>query len=567
MSVSLFASSSSTRNFDAALFKQAKKEHKIIMMDLEAVWCHWCHVMDKTTYKDKRIQAYLKKHFLFVKVDHDARPDLAQKYREYGWPATIFFDKNGKEIVKRSGYIAPDQMLALLKAIVKDPSPEEKEKKVKTFGRSSLLEKSVATTLKNRHDVYYDSNLGGLKIAQKYLEFDSITYAMSEASRGNKAQEKRAIKTLDAAIKLIDPVWGGAYQYSTHGDWDHAHYEKIMRVQSRYIKIYALAAKQFKSKKYLKASKDVARYVLRFLKSKNGAFYVSQDADIKQGQKAHDYFTYGDKKRLSLGIPKVDKHRYASSQGEMIEALVYLYEASHESKYLNSALKSASWTLKNRFVNGGGFSHDKSYNQVYLNDNITMGRGLLALYRVTGEVSWLRQASKLGYFLERNLKAPKAGIFTATDNGTPVKPIRNLDENIQAARFMNLLGHYTGKKNHKNFAKHIMRYLVDKSVALSRITEAGILLCDYEFTHNPIHLTVNGDSKKSRTKELQRTALDNAPWYARIDFLNLNKKKAYNPDVQYPKLTKPAAFICTDARCSFALETTKEFQTIIDKFK
>jgi uncharacterized protein YyaL (SSP411 family) len=553
--------------FGKALFAKAKKEHKIIVLDIEAVWCHWCHVMDKKTYANKEVKALLDKHFLFVKVDHDARPDLAQKYRDYGWPATIFLDGDGKELVKRAGYIAPDNMVSLLKAILKDPSAEKtKTTKTKSY-TASILTKELGKKLEQAHHDTYDTELGGLKISQKFLDADSVLYAMFQASQGNTLEEARAKQTLDAGMKLIDPVWGGAYQYSTHGDWNHAHYEKIMRIQSRYIKIYALASKQFESKAYLDASKRVASYVLRFLKDKNGAFYVSQDSDISQGEKAHKYFEYDNKKRLSLGIPKIDKHLYASSQGLMIEALAYLYEASSDKKYLEYAKESANWTLKNRFVNGGGFSHDKEYELLYLNDNLFMGKGLLALYRITGEVRWLRQASKLGYFLARHFKAPKAGIFTATDNGTPIKPIQQIDENINTARFMNLLAHYTGKSKHKAFAQHIMRYLANRSVALSRITEAGILLSDYEFSHKPIHLTIDGDTKDKRTKILFDVALKNAGEYARVELLNLKKAKAYNDDVKYPKSKQPSAYICTDNRCSFAIHTSKEFQEVIDKFK
>jgi len=553
--------------FNKALFTKAKKENKIIVLDIEAVWCHWCHVMDKKTYANKEVQALLDKHFLFVKVDHDARPDLAQKYRDYGWPATIFLNSKGKELVKRAGYIAPEKMIALLKAIIKDPSAEKTEATKSRNYKDSILTTSLRKDLEQRHHDTYDTNLGGLKISQKFLDADSILYAMFQASKGDKIEAKRAKQTLDAGMKLIDTVWGGAYQYSTHGDWNHAHYEKIMRIQSRYIKIYALAAKQFESKAYLNVSKRVTSYVFRFLKDKNGAFYVSQDSDITQGKKAHKYFQYDDKKRLSLGIPKIDKHLYASSQGQMIEALVYLYEASKEQKYLNYAKKSANWTLRNRFVNAGGFSHDKDYDLLYLSDNLAMGKGLLALYRSTGEIMWLRQASKLGYFLERHFKAPKAGIFTATDNGTPIKPIRQIDENINTARFMNLLAQYTGKKKHKDFAKHIMRYLANRSVALSRITEPGILLSDYEFSHKPIHLSIDGDIKDKRTQILFDVALKNAEEYARIELLDLKKSKAYHDDVQYPKSTQPSAYICTESRCSFAIHTSKEFQEIINKFK
>ena len=114
------------RQFSDALFEEARRDNKFILLDLEAVWCHWCHVMDKETYSNPLIVELIEKKFIPVKVDQDARPDLSHKYEDYGWPATIVFNGKGEEIVKRSGYIRPERMLRLLKAIIKDPSPEEK---------------------------------------------------------------------------------------------------------------------------------------------------------------------------------------------------------------------------------------------------------------------------------------------------------------------------------------------------------------------------------------------------------------------------------------------------------
>ena len=88
-----------------ASFLQAAKEKKFLILDLEAVWCHWCHVMDAKTYADPKVAAYIKQHFIPLKADHDARPDLAERYRDWGWPATIVFAPDGTEIVKRAGYI------------------------------------------------------------------------------------------------------------------------------------------------------------------------------------------------------------------------------------------------------------------------------------------------------------------------------------------------------------------------------------------------------------------------------------------------------------------------------
>src|SRR4051794_10538022 len=73
------------------LFETAKKENKLVILDLEAVWCHWCHVMDEQTYSDPEVKKLIGSNYIAVRVDQDSRPDLSNRYEDYGWPATIFF--------------------------------------------------------------------------------------------------------------------------------------------------------------------------------------------------------------------------------------------------------------------------------------------------------------------------------------------------------------------------------------------------------------------------------------------------------------------------------------------
>src|ERR1700761_4742133 len=108
---------------DDAVFAQAAREHKFVLLDLHAVWCHWCHVMDEKTYGDVAIQKAIAKNYIAVSVDADSDPALTSRYGDWGWPATIVLAADETEIVKRRGYIAPAQMISLLDAIVADPSP------------------------------------------------------------------------------------------------------------------------------------------------------------------------------------------------------------------------------------------------------------------------------------------------------------------------------------------------------------------------------------------------------------------------------------------------------------
>jgi uncharacterized protein YyaL (SSP411 family) len=64
------------------LFTRAATEKRLVLLDLGAVWCHWCHVMDETTYRDPRVVRLVSGRFLAVKVDQDARPDQAARYED-----------------------------------------------------------------------------------------------------------------------------------------------------------------------------------------------------------------------------------------------------------------------------------------------------------------------------------------------------------------------------------------------------------------------------------------------------------------------------------------------------
>src|SRR5665213_109435 len=143
-------------------FAQAKREHKFVILDLEAVWCHWCHVMDQTTYNDPRVKQLIGDQYIAVRVDQDSRPDISARYEDYGWPATIVFASDGSEIVKHRGYVNPARMTAMLKAIIRDPSPGPSVEKAAaiTANEVAALSPDVRKTLLDRLNETYDDRLG-----------------------------------------------------------------------------------------------------------------------------------------------------------------------------------------------------------------------------------------------------------------------------------------------------------------------------------------------------------------------------------------------------------------------
>lgn len=536
-----------------ALFERAAAEERFVFLYLEAVWCHWCHVMQRETFRDASVKDALDTHYLAARVDHDAHPALANRYRAWGWPALIFLAPDGTEIVKRAGYIAPGPFRRLLAAIVEDPSPEAGSVATThdAVGAQSALDGTLRARLQARHRDAHDAELGGLDSMQKYMDRDSVEYAMARASDGDARQAEQARRTLDAATALIDPVWGGAYQYSTRGNWENPHFEKIMRTQAGMLRVYAMADAQFGDPAYRNAARAIRDYLLRFLRDESGAFYVSQDADLIPGEKSAAYFALGDEERRQRGMPAIDKSCYALQNGQAIHALASAYAYVGDGAALSAARKAADWVIAHRALEGGGFAHGaEDTGGPFLGDSLHMGRGLLALYQATGERRWLEHAISTADFLIDRFRREGGGFRSAVSDGTPVAPLPDIEENIATARWLNLLGHYSGQAAHLEAARHAMAYLATEEIALTRMTDAGILLADDELGAPPQHLTVVGPRSDATTQALLRVALATPGAYRRIELWDPAEGKLPNHDVNYPKFERPAGYVCRDERCS-----------------
>lgn len=538
-------------DWSAEAFARAKAQNKPVFLYLEAVWCHWCHVMRRETFSRPEVQARLARDYVVVRVDHDADPGLANRYRDYGWPALIFLSPDGRDLVKRAGYIAPENFSRLLDAIVRDPTPERDAlPSAPPAGPSRLVAKARAYLLA-RHDASFDVELGGLRTAQKFIDRDSVEYALVHADQ--PGERAKAEKTLSAALALMDPVWGGASQYSTGGVWSNPHYEKIMRTQAAYLRIYALAYARLGRAEDLQAARDIQRYLFDFLRSPEGAFYVSQDADLRPGEHSGDYFQLDDAGRRRLGIPRIDRNLYADANGFAAEALATVYWASGDRAALDAAIAATRWALQHRGGRDGLMRHGENDATAapHLSDSLAIGRAALALHEATGGRDWLAIAEGLGLAIDRHLRHARAGFVTeAAEPGVPVAPLPDLAENIVATRWFNRLAHYTGKAAHREAAEHGMKFLAGHAARQSDFEEAGILLADDELARDPVHLTVVGAKSDAQARALFQTALRVPGSYRRIEWWDRAEGALPHSDVEYPDFDQPAAYVCTAGRCS-----------------
>ncbi len=524
------------------IFAKARAEKKLVLLDLGTGWCHWCHVMEETTYKDATVMDLLREHFLAARADADARPDLANRYEDYGWPATIIFDARGTELVKLRGYMDAERMTSLLRAVVADPTPGPSARVVTSVAPadSSSLSAQQRAEMRARFRAGYDEEHAGWGSVHKFLELDAIELCLHDAQRGDAAAARMARRTLDAERSaLIDPIWGGAYQYSHGGVWENPHFEKIMSRQAADMIAFALAYEQDGKPEDLAAARAVDDFLRDFLTSPEGTFYASMDADLKKGEHGGDYFGLDNSGRRAKGIPEIDRHVYARENGWAIEALTFLHGATGDDAVLARATKAAERIVATHAV-AGGFKHEPGDETLYLGDTLAMGRAFLRLAFATGDRQWLDRASSAARFIEANFATDGGYLAAKARPGDPTAPLPELDENVSLARFANLLHHATDDPAFRAIAERAMRFVASPDATRRRgFYVAGILLADEEMSRAPLSIEA--------TRPLVAAAL-RLP----LTYVVIKREEG----------GKPTALICGAERCHAPVDSADDLRRV-----
>ena len=328
-----------------------------------------------------------------------------------------------------------------------------------------VLPQAKRDELQKAVDGSYDADHGGWGGMLRYIDGDSFDLAMSRAEAGDKQAAREARQTLDSSRALIDPVWGGVYQYSDKTDWSSPHFEKIMSYQSQYLRDYSQAWSRWHDPHDLASAKAVEGYLTHWLLAPDGGFYTSQDADLNHETTGHVYYKLDDAGRRKLGFPRIDTHEYARETGWAITGLVAYADATGDAPALATSLRAAHWAQAERALPGGGFRHGAAdRGGPFLGDTLAMGQAFLSLYGATGDRQWLGAAQAAADFIVARFE-DKSGGFTPTTTGEASAGVfktaeRQLDDQVGVARFMNMAARYTGKAAYRGAAEHAMRYAV-----------------------------------------------------------------------------------------------------------
>jgi len=554
------------------IFAQAKRENKFILLDLEAVWCHWCHVMAETTYPDPTVVRLMNSRYLAVRVDQDSRPDLANRYEDYGWPATIIFAPDGSELVKRQGYVPPKAMAALLQAVIDDPTPgpSVQPETAITVGTATELGEERRAALLKTWMGGYDDKAGGWGFSHKFLDWDSVELASRRAAADPRSAQT-ARDSLRLQRKLIDPVWGGVYQYSVGGDWNEPHFEKIMQMQAENLRTYAQAYARWHDPGDLESAQAIYGYLRKFLTSADGVVYTSQDADLVPGEHSAEYYALDDAGRRARGIPRIDTHIYARENGWVISALCQLAAVTGDQRYRAEAERAAQWVIAHRALPGGGFRHDeKDAAGPYLGDTLAMGRAFLALHQLTQDRAWLDHAEAAARFVSVHFARGNEAGFASSDttvNAFPA-PRPQFDENVNLVRWTAALARTTGREEYRALASTALRWLLAPGATDGRsFYVAGLLMAEEEMRTDPVHVAILGRKDDPTAQSMFAAALRLPESHKLVEWWDRRAGPAPRGEDIYPQLDYAAAFLCANGACSSPIKSEAALTARLAKVK
>jgi len=318
-------------------FAHAKAQDKPILLDIGAVWCHWCHVIDRESYENQTIAKIINENFVAIKVDRDERPDVDSRYQsaistisgQGGWPLTGFLLPDGKPFFGGT-YFPPEDQFGRpgFRRVLLAVSESYKNKRAELESAAGSLLDAVtrAEIFTGAHGAFdigvvesqiksltqlFDIRNGGFGGAPKFPHCSSIDLILEEyqriagqaASKGDGTESDKhllamAETTLEKMARggVYDQLAGGFHRYSVDEKWQVPHFEKMSYDNSELLKNYLHAATLSTKHDWEASFHDTAQGIVLWVNQvlsdqENGGFYASQDADYSLDDDG-DYFTW-----------------------------------------------------------------------------------------------------------------------------------------------------------------------------------------------------------------------------------------------------------------------------------
>ena len=309
------------REWGEEAFAVAQRDNKPILLDIGAVWCHWCHVMDRESYDSPEIAQIVNERFVAVKVDRDERPDIDSRYQvavssisgQGGWPLTAFLTPEGKPFYGGT-YFPPDDHYGRpsFKRVLLSIANAYHEKNVDVLEQAKMVESAIsqAESFAGKGGDFspavidaivtsalgmYDPQNGGFGSAPKFPHPAALDLLIDRYVRsGDEELRNVFVSTLEKMARggVYDQLAGGFHRYSVDEHWIVPHFEKMCYDNSELLKNYVHAYQATGSEFFASVARDIIRWMDEWLSDReHGGFYASQDADYSMDDDG-DYFTW-----------------------------------------------------------------------------------------------------------------------------------------------------------------------------------------------------------------------------------------------------------------------------------
>lgn len=422
------------RDWSEETFAEARRDGKLVFLDISATWCHWCHVLDRTTLSDPRVVRRLDESFVAVRVDTDRRPDVNDRYNQGGWPTTAVLLPGG-QLLAGATYLPADAMLALLSrcADFYARDRERIEERLRHSAGSGFdREEDDAPRPSGpraedlalvRHAVtaQYDPEHPGFFREPKFLMTEALGFLrdcwLIGSDRETGETFLKILETIGASA-VCDPVDGGIFRYATRRDWTVPHYEKLLSDNAEMLSLYASAFERTGDPSFAAPAEGILRFLLlRLHDPSTGAFFASRDAD-------EEYYSLTAKERALRLPPPADRTLFSEYNARAASALVAAHRAFASGKAIPDGAGGSLLERAGRiaaFLRDGLWSDEEGQIRYregnaafagHLADNVAAATAFLDLFDAAGDPSHLAQAATvLDGTVRRFYSAGRAGFL------------------------------------------------------------------------------------------------------------------------------------------------------------
>ncbi len=304
-----------------AAFARAQAEDKPILLDIGAVWCHWCHVMDRESYEDEEMARIINEHFVAMKVDRDERPDVDVRYQaavsaisgQGGWPLTAFLTPDGRPYFGGTYFPRDDRygrpgfgrVLLTMAQVWKERRDEAIESAASVMaaiehnesfsGRGGTLSLALVDKIAASALAQFDPRHGGFGSQPKFPHPAVLDLLLELAvNRANGPAREAFNVTLEKMARggVYDQLAGGFHRYSVDERWVVPHFEKMLYDNTELLRNYVHGFQTLVRDDFRQIAREIVAWLDTVMTDRErGGFFASQDADINLDDDG-DYFTW-----------------------------------------------------------------------------------------------------------------------------------------------------------------------------------------------------------------------------------------------------------------------------------